>query len=291
MNTRIATDYLNANFEPGDRLAVVALNRSTNDVKQRIATNERITQEDFQRWLRFLNKEHFEIYVSMNTIRQDARGRKKIDIAQVRHLYLDFDNNGTEAVRQMMARPGMPQPNYLIESSPGKWQAIWKVQGFEPESAELFMRGMVREFAADPAATDSARVLRLPGFYNHKYLLPHFITVQNPSAEVYAPSHFPHVAAAEVVVQSAGGPAGVAPRARKTHIGISQSERDWAYAKRALARGEAPQQVIQAIAAFRSDKPNPQYYAEHTVQKARASVDQQNRQAVNSTEGVFLGLW
>jgi hypothetical protein len=270
---------------------VVALNKFTGDVKQRIATTERIIEADFQRWLHFLNKEKYEIYVSMNTIRDDAHGRKKTDIAQVRHLYLDFDNNGTEAVRQMMARSDMPKLNHLIESSPGKWQAIWKVRAFEPGQAEDLMRGMVREFGADPAATDTARVLRLPGFRNHKYQTPNFITVRNLSTEVYTPSHFPRLTAAKALGQSAGTPAAAAPRARKTNAGITQSERDWAYAKRALTRGEDPQQVIQAIAAFRTDKPNPQYYAEHTVQKARSSVDQQSRQVRKTTEGVSLGLW
>ena len=35
--------------------------------------------------------------------------------------------------------------------------------------AENLMRAMAREFGGDPAATDSTRVLRLPGFYNKKY--------------------------------------------------------------------------------------------------------------------------
>jgi len=122
MDTHTAPEYLRANFASADRLAVVALNRTTADTKQRIATAERISQDDFQRWLRFLNKEHYEIYVSMNTIREDANGRKKSDIAQIRHVYLDFDVNGSEAVRQMLDRGDMPAPNHLIESSPGKWQ-------------------------------------------------------------------------------------------------------------------------------------------------------------------------
>ena len=46
----------------------------------------------------------------------------------------------------------------------------------------------------------------------------------------------------------------------------SQSERDWSYAKRALARGDDPEAVIQRIADYRADdKPNPEYYARLTV--------------------------
>jgi hypothetical protein len=50
----------------------------------------------------------------------------------------------------------------------------------------------------------------------------------------------------------------------------TQSEHDWAYARRALARGDDPEQVIRAIAQYRADKPNPAYYVAHTVQKASA---------------------
>jgi len=53
----------------------------------------------------------------------------------------------------------------------------------------------------------------------------------------------------------------------------SQSERDWAYAKRALARGDDPQEIIQRIADYRSeDKTDPDYYARHTVEKAQAEL-------------------
>ena len=51
----------------------------------------------------------------------------------------------------------------------------------------------------------------------------------------------------------------------------SQSEHDWAYAKRALARGDDPEVVIQRIADYRSeDKDDPNYYARNTVTKAQA---------------------
>ena len=294
MDTSTAKQYLRANFVPTDRIAIVALDRGTNDVKQRVEATERIVQDDFQRWLRFLNKEGYEIYVSMNTLREGSHGRKKTDVSQIRHVYLDFDDNGTEAVRQMMTHSGTPRPNHLIESSPGKWQAIWRVQGFEMLEAENLMRRMVRKFGADPAAVDSARVLRLPGFYNHKYDQPHFVTVQNLSSAIYTPSDFPQFAAGESEAPAATT---APPRVRKAQPGITQSERDWAFAKRALGRGEDPQEVTRAIAQFRTDKPDPQYYAQHTVQKALASIQQSRRSAekavspANAREGLSLGLW
>ena len=54
---------------------------------------------------------------------------------------------------------------------------------------------------------------------------------------------------------------------------LSQSEHDWAFAKRALARGDDPEVVIQRIADYRSDdKGDPNYYARRTVTKALAEL-------------------
>ena len=54
----------------------------------------------------------------------------------------------------------------------------------------------------------------------------------------------------------------------------SQSEHDWAYAKRALARGDDPEVVIQRIADYRVGRQStiPNYYARHTVAKAQADL-------------------
>ncbi|HXH66268.1 MAG TPA: hypothetical protein VNI81_03650 [Candidatus Limnocylindrales bacterium] len=58
-------------------------------------------------------------------------------------------------------------------------------------------------------------------------------------------------------------------------VGVRQSERDWAYAKRAVARAADPETVIQRIADYRAaDKPNPLYDARLTVTKAQVQLSQ-----------------
>jgi hypothetical protein len=58
----------------------------------------------------------------------------------------------------------------------------------------------------------------------------------------------------------------------------SQSEHDWAYAKRALARGDDPEEVIRKIADYRAeDKHDPAYYARHTVEKAQTEMESRLR--------------
>ena len=270
-------NYILDNFRPDDRLAVVLVNKQKGDVVQRIASADKIAGEEFQRWLRHMNASKYEVYVSMNNLQPGARGRTKADIDQIRHVYLDLDEAGPEALKAILDRQDLPKPNYVLNTSPGKYQVVWKAQGFTKDQAEALQRGLARETGADPAATDCARVLRLPGFYNHKYQQPYYVRAENLSNQIARPEHFP--ARQEEATHAAPSSAVHPPRADEDHL--SQSERDWAYAKRALSRGTPKEQVIEDITEFRQDKPNPRYYAEHTVAKA---AGQQQLPAVRSAE-------
>jgi hypothetical protein len=272
MNPEVPTRYIRDNFEPDDRLAVVLIHKETEHVIQRVATAERIAEPGFQAWLRHHNAHRYEVYLSMNALYEDARGRTKDDVAVIRHIYLDFDRDGTRKVQALIDRKDIPQLNYLVNSSSGKWQVVWKVEGFEKEQAESLQCSLVQELGADPAVTDSSRVLRLPGFYNHKYARPFYVRAEARASETYRPEHFPQFPAGGRVLRERepGIPRRVS---RPPGSSISQSERDWAYAKRALTRGEVPATVVDAIARYRAgQKYDVQDYAERTVLKAQAEL-------------------
>jgi hypothetical protein len=268
-----ARDYIRDNFRPEDRLAVVLVNKQNNEVVQRIATAEKIAGDEFQAWLRYMNAHDSEVLISMNSLHEDARGRTKADVAEIRHVYLDLDDGGPEALKAVLDRQDLPKPNYVLNTSPGKFQIVWKAEGFTKDQAEDLQKTLVRETGADPAATDCARVLRVPGFYNHKYETPHYIRAEKHSSQTATPAQFParEKESSHAAPSSAGHPAsGV----RHSSSGkLSQSERDWAYAKRSLARGVSKEQIIKDIIRFRPDKPNPRYYAEHTVNKAAVEFE------------------
>jgi hypothetical protein len=283
-NRDTAAQYIRENFAPTDRLAVVLLNKRTDSVIQRLAAAEKIAAPDFQDWLRHQNAQRYDVYVSMNALQPAAKGRTKQDVAAIRHVYLDFDENGTAAVDALLKREDVPKPNYVVSSSPDKWQVVWKVEGFAKEQAEDLQKGLVRECGADPAATDCARVLRLPGFYNHKYAKPHLIKAESLASEVYHPEQFPKFSPEDRSARTGSTVAGERSNRKSASGHNSQSERDWAYAKRALARGESPDVIVAAIASYRRyEKHNPQYYAEHTVKKAAESLDAE-RERVGSAD-------
>ena len=191
--SEISVSYLRDNFNVEDRIAVVLLNKRSGAVLQRVTSIERVVAPEYQAWLRHMNAQKYEVYISMNTLKEGTHRRTKADVDQIRHVYLDFDEGGTAAVQKLLQRTDVPEPNYLINSSPDKWQVIWKIAGCGKGEAEEIERGLVADTGADPAVVDIARVLRLPGFYNHKYSRPHMVVVESRSSQISGPEHFPRL--------------------------------------------------------------------------------------------------
>ena len=266
----VAPNFISENFRPDDRLAVVLVNKRSQEVIQRITTAENMAGAEVQDWLRHKNAERFEVYLSMNALKESAEGRTKSDVESIRHIFLDFDVDGNAAMERLMKRDDVPKPNHLTNTSPDKWQAIWKVSGFEPTEAERLQKGLARQTGADTAATDCSRVMRLPGFYNQKYSQRFMVRAEKHSDEVYDREHFPKFKDDEQGRRS--GSSLQRPRNQDATV-ESQSERDWAYAVRSLRRGDPEDDIVRAIANHRKgEKYSPQQYAERTVQKAAASL-------------------
>ena len=278
-----ASEYINDNFKPSERIAVLVLNRSLRETTQRITTAQKAASPEFQAWLRYKNANGADIYVGMNPLKQDASTRTKDDIETIRHLYIDLDHGGSVALEAIKNSDLVPQPNYVLNTSPDKFQVVWKVEGITPEEAEALQHAMVREFGGDPAATDSTRVLRLPGFANKKYDQDFYVQARFESTQTY------HLRDFKVPIDSQDAPRHHNEETARSHrapsTALSQSEHDWAYAKRALARGDDSEEVIRRIADYRAnDKSHPVYYARHTVSKAQEDLQRRTIGAETRSE-------
>lgn len=279
-----APAYIFDNFKPSDRLAVLLRNRTTEEVIQRIALAEKIAAPDFQQWLKERNQAGYDIYIGMNTLKDGARSRTKRDIHEIRHVYLDFDYGGPETLKAIHNSDDVPKPNFILDTSAGKHQVVWKVEDVTLQEAEDLQQRLAHEFGADVAATDVSRVLRLPGFANRKYPEGCLVRATKHSDKTYNLRDF----------NTASGPAksNRTPEQRPPRLGgtpetLTQSERDWAYAKRALARGDDPEEIVRRIADYRAgEKHDPEYYARHTVERAQA--DLQNRATAQSSEAAEI---
>ena len=153
------------------------------------------------------------------------------------------------------------------------------------EEAEGLLHTMAREFGGDPAATDATRVLRLPGFANKKYETDYYVEARRESTEIN------HLRDFKLHIDSHDSPHhnydNRAKRESLARTNLSQSEHDWAFAKRALAHGDDPDDVIQQIAQHRArDKSDPQYYARLTVTKAQTELARSSTVRGNSHSDV-----
>jgi hypothetical protein len=264
-----ASEYILDNFKPTDRIAVLVLNRQLGETTQRITTAKKASSPEFQAWLRYKNANGADIYVGMNSLQHHASTRTKDDIEEISHVYLDLDHGGTASLEALENSDLVPRPNYVLSTSLEKFQIVWKVEGMTIEEAEALNRAMVREFDADPAATDSTRVLRLPGFANKKYESDFYVLARNESTETY------HLRDFKLQIDSQDAPRHqheeLARKQSAPSSTLSQSEHDWAYAKRALARGDDPEEVIRRITDYRGDEKHANY-ARHTVEKAQRQL-------------------
>src|SRR5262249_4901507 len=129
-----ACEYILTNFQRSDRLAVFMRNSNRGETVQRITTAGKIAEPSFQDWLHHKNeKESFEIYTGMNTLKPEARTRTKEDIESIRHLYLDIDYDGPAALDRIQQSNLVPPQNYTINTSPDKFQVVWRVRNISQE--------------------------------------------------------------------------------------------------------------------------------------------------------------
>jgi hypothetical protein len=163
--------FIDTLFTP-DEVVALALINPNGVVQHSFVEASKANTREFFDGLTKLN-ENFNIYAAMNPFKAEmvgqSKGRTKDNVAEVKRLYVDADKNGARAVENILKSGRVPQPTVVLESSPGKFQVIWNVDGFTRETAEPLMTAMAAEFHTDPAVADTARVLRIPGFRNLKY--------------------------------------------------------------------------------------------------------------------------
>lgn len=251
---------------------MLVLNRERDAKVQRVVTAEALATERWQAWLRGENARGAKVYISYNALRAGTRNRTKADVAAIRHVYLDLDKDGGRSVAAIQASTEIPPPNYVLSTSPGKYQVIWKVEGMNQYQAEALQKRMVEAFGGDPAATDSTRVLRLPGFYNKKYQEDYRVEARELSTATYRLADFKlGELQAHMSEQASGNASGNSNRPPVT-AKRTPSDHDWRWAQDRLRSGESIAVLIQRLEDYRYDKPRPQYYARRTVTRAYAKV-------------------
>jgi hypothetical protein len=142
-------------------------------------------------WLSYENQhDRNNIYVAANPLRPGIRKRTKESIASVRHLYIDIDTDGDARLAALRTSNLVPPPTSIVSTSPGKYQVLWRVEGFDFVRQEQTLKLLAIAFGGDPACTDCNRVFRVPGFLNRKYDPAHRVMVEYPDDSIWTPDDF-----------------------------------------------------------------------------------------------------
>jgi hypothetical protein len=156
--------FLSAIFEPGDVIEF----RPLAPAQKKWGTLSDLQQ--IVSWLTRLNAAGKHCYFGGNPRKADG-GSKIEDVALARCLWADFDGGttGDEAVARITSA-GLPKPTVIVASGGGV-HAWWRLS--EP-MADLdewtrCMRALIAAVGSDKAVHDAPRIMRLPGFVNHKY--------------------------------------------------------------------------------------------------------------------------
>jgi hypothetical protein len=239
--------------------------------QQRVVTVEQVLAPRYMAWLNFENDNGANVYVSANPLIAGSRKRTKECIASVRHIYIDIDEDGDARLAALRASDLVPTPTAIISTSPGKYQTLWRVAGFDFERQEQTLKLIAQAFGGDPACTDRNRVLRVPGFLNRKYSPAHPVAAEYPADAIYGPADFRLENVEDSSVPLLFGNTRKKP-AHSTSSKHSHSEDDWAWVCARLARDMDAAQLTRELASRRSDKSDPLYYAQRTVDVASARL-------------------
>lgn len=264
---QIAISFLTRSFASCETVALLLRRDNSTRPQQRVVTVEQVLVPRYMAWPTYENEQGANVYVSANPLRPGSRKRTKECIASVRHLYIDIDEDGEVRLASLRASDQVPTPTAVISTSPGKYQALWRVAGFDFEHQEEMLKLIAQAFGGDPACTDRNRVLRIPGFFNRKYSPAHPVAVEYPADSPYGPEDFRLDDVAGSSVLPLRGNAPKSPAAKHSH-----SESDWAWVCAELAHGKDAVKLTRELAVRRSDKAQPEYYAQRTVDVASARL-------------------
>ena len=260
-----AKDFLTRCFAPDEAIALLLRTESTAKTQQRVVTLEQALAPRYLGWLAYQNHHGANVYVAANPLLAGSRKRTKECIASVRHLYIDIDDDGDARLATLRASDAVPVPSAILSTSPGKYQALWRVDGFDFATQESVLKRLASAFGGDPACTDCNRVLRIPGFCNQKYSPAHSVAVEYGPDSTYSPADFRLPEDGEFSVLPLHGNARHSVSRKDSH-----SEQDWAWACHELAQGKDAGKLTHELAERRADKPNPLYYAQRTIDVASA---------------------
>lgn len=147
------TSVWNVQCQEGDYVAVAAKGARWRDA---VFPFDAGLPDKLERWI--ANHEGESLYFC--PLPFTIKRRSKAHVRGSRFLWADIDDGD----------PHLIEPSILWESSPGRFQGLWRVaEWLDPESAAQQSRDLAYYIGADRGGWDLTQVLRIPGTRNYKY--------------------------------------------------------------------------------------------------------------------------
>lgn len=111
------------------------------------------------------NRKGAGVFFTVNHVTEGcARANATVD--RVRYNFVDLDEDGDKKLDFLLGK--VPLPDYIVESSPGKYHCYWKAIDQSLQEFKRIQQELAATFGSDKAVCDLARVMRLPGYIHHK---------------------------------------------------------------------------------------------------------------------------
>lgn len=157
-------EFVSVAFEPNDVIEIRCLR--TGEAQSQVITVDAICES--AEWER-LNFDKWNIYVGVNPRLSGTPGRKREDVALARCLVVDIDNVTPDEALQRLTASGLPYPSMGVSTGHGV-HYYWRLT--EPihdlDSWTRYQKALIHRLNSDKSIHDPSRVMRLPGFVNHK---------------------------------------------------------------------------------------------------------------------------
>lgn len=163
----------------GDIIELRGLDRNTGKVHRHWATPSWYIENS--QWMQKLNSK-YDLYFGINPRLQSGKG-KSTDIELARCLFAEFDNMTLAEASSRVDNAGLPVPTAIVWSGGGT-HLYWRLD--EPITDLYLWTGLQKRLilalGSDRTICDPPRIMRIPGFFNHK-------PGRSASHLVYARSH------------------------------------------------------------------------------------------------------
>lgn len=116
--------------------------------------------DEMEAWVDEVKEDNRDLYFCSTTLKNPQR--RKENVLPSIYLWQDLD--------EVDPRKITPRPTIAWESSPHRYQALWKLdKHYTPSEIEYINRALAKKVGADQGSWILTKVLRIPGTHNYKY--------------------------------------------------------------------------------------------------------------------------